>query len=62
MCIIKHLAVVLALKLLKNHACHPSALCSQRKKSGTLKRRVVQSFWTAFAGSIDFFLPVTEGA
>lgn len=59
MCIIKHLTIVLALKLLKNHAC---ALCSQRKKSGTPEGRVVQSFWTAFAASIDFSLPIAEGA
>lgn len=62
MCLIKHLAVVLELKLLKNHVCHPSALCSQRRKSGTLKGRVVQSFWTAFAESIDLSLPSREGA
>lgn len=62
MCTIKHLAVALALKLLKNHACHPSALCSQRRKSGTPKGRAVQSFWTAFAESIDLSLPTTEGA
>lgn len=56
MWIIKHSGVILALKLLKNHACHPGALCSQRRKSGTLLVILIPLCQAAFAGSVGFRL------
>lgn len=61
MWIIKHSGVILALELLKNHACHPSALCSQRRKSGTLRVILIPLCQTALAGNVGFPLLRTGG-